>query len=182
MAMAAATCLARIAQTIEDDVVDHARFCRRPSLVILRWLPRRDGPTAWKAAPPHRVPPPRFQRAAPLDLPHARCAFADATFAAADCRRREASTLAFGSILEGPEQAKLAPVMPLAMDVMIKHMSDPSVQVKDTAAWTIGRICEHHITSITADHWSAMMRPQQPNQVRAAAQPRHFRCLAYCSV
>jgi len=116
MAMAAATCLARIAQTIEDDVVDHV-------------------------------------------MP-----FINKYIADPDWRRREASTLAFGSILEGPEQAKLAPVMPLAMDVMIKHMSDPSVQVKDTAAWTIGRICEHHITSITADHWSAMMRPQQPNQ------------------
>jgi len=116
MAMAAATCLARVAQTIENDVVD----------IVMPFINKFINDPDW--------------------------------------RRREASTLAFGSILEGPDPSKLAPVMPLAMDVMINHMGDASVQVKDTAAWTIGRICEHHITSITADHWSKMMQGQQPGQ------------------
>jgi len=116
MAMAAATCLAKIAQTIEDDVVD----------IVMPFIQKYIADPDW--------------------------------------RRREAATLSFGSILEGPSEAKIGPFIPLAMDVMIKHMSDPSVQVKDTAAWTIGRICEHHIRSITQEHWVAMTRPQQPNQ------------------
>jgi len=80
-----------------------------------------------------------------------------------DWRRREAATLSFGSILEGPSES-LTPYMQQAMDVMIKLMRDPCVPVKDTAAWTIGRICEHHISSISQQHWQQMMRPLQPGQ------------------
>ena len=90
--MASATCLARIAQTIEDDVVD----------IVMPFINKHIRDPDW--------------------------------------RRREASTLAFGSILEGPDQKKLEPIMALAMGVMIEHMADPAIQVKDTAAWTIGRI------------------------------------------
>ena len=47
---------------------------------------------------------------------------------------------------------------------MIKLMRDESVAVKDTAAWTIGRICEHHIRSISQAHWQMMIRALQPGE------------------
>ena len=114
MAMAAATCLARVAQTVENPIVEHV-------------------------------------------MP-----FIQEHITSADWRRREAATLAFGSILEGPSQSVLAQFMEQALDVMMKLMKDPSIQVKDTAAWTIGRICEHHIQCITAGQWQAQRTPFLP--------------------
>ena len=50
--------------------------------------------------------------------------------------------MAFGSILEGPDSTKLQPIVKEAMPMLIRLMKDDSVAVKDTAAWTIGRVCE----------------------------------------
>jgi len=110
MAMAASTCLAKVAQVGGNDVVGHV-------------------------------------------MP-----FIDGHIASPDWHRREASALAFGSILEGPSPQSLAPFMSPAIEAMIRMMQDPSVQVKDTAAWTIGRVCEHHTSAILPQHWQAMMR------------------------
>lgn len=78
-----------------------------------------------------------------------------------DWRAREAAVMAFGSILYGPEDAVLAPLVDQvsinsayfvcilftlafskALPIIIKMMRDPVVLVKDTVAWTLGRICE----------------------------------------
>ncbi|CAB1431210.1 unnamed protein product [Pleuronectes platessa] len=50
--------------------------------------------------------------------------------------------MAFGSILEGPELNQLKPLVIQAMPTLIELMKDPSVVVRDTTAWTVGRICE----------------------------------------
>ena len=50
--------------------------------------------------------------------------------------------MAFGAILEGPEPSNLKPLVEEAMPMLIELMKDESVAVKDTAAWTIGRVCE----------------------------------------
>lgn len=52
--------------------------------------------------------------------------------------------MAFGSILEGPDPTNMKPIVEQAMPMLIELMLDPSVVVKDTAAWTIGRVCELH--------------------------------------
>ena len=52
--------------------------------------------------------------------------------------------MSFGAILEGPEPTNLKPIVEQAMPMLIELMHDPSVVVKDTAAWTIGRVCELH--------------------------------------
>ena len=119
MALASSTCLAKVAETVADDVVGH----------VMPFLEKHINSTDW--------------------------------------RRREASVLAFGSILEGPSSQSLAPFMTQAVDVMIQKMHDPSVQVKDTTAWTIGRICEHHTASISPTHWHAMMCAPDPAQNQA---------------
>ena len=81
-----------------------------------------------------------------------------------DWKRREAATLAFGSILEGPSSESLGAIVAQGLDVLIKHMGDPQLQVKDTAAWAIGRVYEHHIRSITPTQLQLMFRPLAPGE------------------
>lgn len=59
-----------------------------------------------------------------------------------DWKYRDAAVMAFGSILEGPDPNNLKPLVEQAMPMLIELMRDPSVVVKDTAAWTIGRVAE----------------------------------------
>lgn len=49
-----------------------------------------------------------------------------------------------GSILEGPDPDKMKQVVIPAMLQLIPLMKDPSPAVRDTVAWTIGRVCELH--------------------------------------
>ncbi|KAJ4462253.1 putative Importin subunit beta-1 [Paratrimastix pyriformis] len=63
-------------------------------------------------------------------------------------QNRDAAMLAFGSILEGPSKEKLAGLVEMSVPRMLEALKDPSLQVKDTAAWTIGQICELHPESI----------------------------------
>jgi len=60
----------------------------------------------------------------------------------ADWRHRDAALMSFGSILDGPDPSQLKPLVEQAMPMLIELMKDNSVVVKDTAAWTIGRVCE----------------------------------------
>jgi importin subunit beta-1 len=55
---------------------------------------------------------------------------------------RDAAVMAFGSVIEGPSVEKLKPIVEQAMGMFIQLLKDSSVIVRDTAAWTIGRICE----------------------------------------
>ncbi|XP_050309987.1 importin subunit beta-1 isoform X2 [Anthonomus grandis grandis] len=57
-------------------------------------------------------------------------------------RLRDASLMAFGSILGGLDNPTLKPLVEQAMPTLIELMYDSSVTVRDTAAWTFGRICE----------------------------------------
>ncbi|WCJ41547.1 Importin subunit beta-1 [Euphorbia peplus] len=60
-----------------------------------------------------------------------------------DWRKREAATYAFGSILEGPSPEKLTPIVNVALNFMLTALTqDPNNHVKDTTAWTLGRIFE----------------------------------------
>jgi len=74
----------------------------------------------------------------PLVMP-----FVQENITKSDWRQREAATYAFGSILEGPSADKLAPLVNVALSFMLSAlMKDPSNHVKDTTAWTLGRIFE----------------------------------------
>ena len=59
-----------------------------------------------------------------------------------DWRAKEAATMAFSSILEGPSPKTLQPLVREAMPLMLQAMKHQHMMVKDTTAWTIGRICE----------------------------------------
>lgn len=57
-------------------------------------------------------------------------------------RFRDAALMVFGSILGGLETQTLKPLVVQAMPKLIELMYDSCVIVRDTAAWTFGRICE----------------------------------------
>ncbi|XP_037960117.1 importin subunit beta [Teleopsis dalmanni] len=57
-------------------------------------------------------------------------------------RFRDAAVMSFGSILSGLEANTLKPLVEQAMPTLIRLMYDESVQVRDTTAWTFGRVCD----------------------------------------
>ncbi|KAF2485527.1 armadillo-type protein [Neohortaea acidophila] len=59
-----------------------------------------------------------------------------------DWHYRDAAVSAFGAMMEGPDEKVLDPLVKQALPVLIEMMKDPSVQVKDSAAYALGRICE----------------------------------------
>lgn len=59
-----------------------------------------------------------------------------------DWKKRDAAVMAFGSVLEGPDPEALKTVVAQAMPVIIELMKDPSTVVRDSAAWTVGRVCD----------------------------------------
>ena len=57
-------------------------------------------------------------------------------------RNKEAATMAFAQILEGPERKVLMPIVKKAFPLLLNMMKDQSRVTQDSAAWTIGKICE----------------------------------------
>lgn len=59
-----------------------------------------------------------------------------------DWKFRDAAVLSLGSILEGPDPSVLSPFVSEISPLLIDLLEDSVVQVRDSAAWTIGRVCE----------------------------------------
>lgn len=59
-----------------------------------------------------------------------------------DWRYREAALMAFSCILEGPDDGKVVALVNTLLPSLVQRMDDPSVAVQDTAAWTVGKVCE----------------------------------------
>ncbi|KAF9404839.1 karyopherin beta [Podila epigama] len=77
--------------------------------------------------------------------------FVEANIRHTEWQFREASVMAFGSILEGPSPELLIQPVSQALPFLIEMMSDPIVKVKDTTAWTLGRISQFLIDCIKPD-------------------------------
>ncbi|KAF8889026.1 armadillo-type protein [Infundibulicybe gibba] len=77
--------------------------------------------------------------------------FIEAHIKAEDWRHREAAVMTFGSILEGPDPTVLTPLVNQALPLLIDMMTDTNSHVKDTTAWTLGRICDLLISTIKPD-------------------------------
>ncbi|TFY83967.1 hypothetical protein EWM64_g25 [Hericium alpestre] len=77
--------------------------------------------------------------------------FIEGNIKSQDWHQREAAVMAFGSILVGPDPTVLTPLVNQALPILIDMMNDSNVHVKDTTAWTLGRICESLITCIKPD-------------------------------
>ena len=59
-----------------------------------------------------------------------------------DWHYRDAAVSAFGAMMEGPDEKVLDPLVKQALPVLISMMDDSVIQVKDSAAYALGRICE----------------------------------------
>ena len=77
--------------------------------------------------------------------------FIEANIKSEDWHQREAAVMTFGSILEGPDPAVLTPLVNQALPLLIDMMGDANLHVKDTTAWTLGRICDLLIATIRPD-------------------------------
>ncbi|KAG6812910.1 hypothetical protein H0H92_015462 [Tricholoma furcatifolium] len=77
--------------------------------------------------------------------------FIEAHIKSEDWHQREAAVMAFGSILEGPDPSVLTPLVNQALPLLIDMMHDGNAHVKDTTAWTLGRICDLLIACIKPD-------------------------------
>jgi len=78
-------------------------------------------------------------------------------------RFREAATMAFGSILEGPSADTLQTYVTQAMPVLIQATQDQHVMVKDTTVWTLGKICDLHTKSIGAEMFNPLVQALMVN-------------------
>jgi HEAT repeat len=58
-----------------------------------------------------------------------------------------------GSILEGPDTENLKPVVEQAMPMLIDLLKDQSIVVRDTTAWTVGRVCEILPGAVINEHF-----------------------------
>ena len=74
--------------------------------------------------------------------------FVNANFGNSNPRMREAAILAFGSIMMGPSSYKLAPFVVTSFPFIVRNLEDASVAVRDTTAWTIGKICHFHARAL----------------------------------
>lgn len=68
--------------------------------------------------------------------------FIESHIKAQDWHQREAAVMTFGSILEGPDPEVLKTLVAQALPVLIDMMTDENTHVKDTTAWTLGRVCD----------------------------------------
>mmetsp|Transcript_31512 Transcript_31512/g.80339 ORF Transcript_31512/g.80339 Transcript_31512/m.80339 type:complete len:859 (-) Transcript_31512:136-2712(-) len=70
--------------------------------------------------------------------------FVNENFQNPDWKYREAAVLAYGSIMEGPTAEKLQPLVLRSYGAMVMSLRDQNVAVRDTIAWTLGRIAQFH--------------------------------------
>ena len=69
--------------------------------------------------------------------------FVEQNLRSEDWHFRDAAVSAFGAIMEGPDEKILQPLIKQGLPVLISMMDDPVLQVKDSAAFALGRICEN---------------------------------------
>ncbi|KAL2259427.1 hypothetical protein VTK26DRAFT_6902 [Humicola hyalothermophila] len=68
--------------------------------------------------------------------------FVEANLRHEDWHNRDAAVSAFGAIMDGPDEKVLEPIVKSAMQPLINMMEDPSVHVRDSTAYALGRITE----------------------------------------
>jgi importin subunit beta-1 len=76
-----------------------------------------------------------------------------------DWKCRDAAVSSFGAIMDGPDVKILDPLVKSALPVLLKTMlNDPKVQVQDSAAYAVSRICDYCAECIDpTEHLPQMM-------------------------
>ncbi|OIW30918.1 ARM repeat-containing protein [Coniochaeta ligniaria NRRL 30616] len=68
--------------------------------------------------------------------------FVEANLRSDDWHNRDAAVSAFGAIMDGPDEKTLEPIVKSGMSPLISMMQDPSIHVRDSTAYALGRITE----------------------------------------
>lgn len=74
--------------------------------------------------------------------------FVEANLRHEDWHNRDAAVSAFGAIMDGPEEKVLDNIVKSGMAPLIAMMDDPSIHVRDSTAYALGRITETCASSI----------------------------------
>lgn len=74
--------------------------------------------------------------------------FVEANLNSPNWRNREASVMAFGSILDGPDKQELKMLITQALPPIVSLIKDSNLQVKETVSWCLGRIAELVVDAI----------------------------------
>lgn len=93
-------------------------------------------------------------------------------------RFREAATMAFSSILDGPSSETIGPYVNQSIPILLAALSDPHDMVKDTTAWTIGRICELHVRSIPTETFPTLVNGLMSKLLTESPQVSSQACYA----
>ena len=93
-------------------------------------------------------------------------------------RFREAATMAFSSILDGPSGEKIGPYVNQSIPLLLGALSDPHIMVKDTTAWTIGRICELHVRAIPQETFPLLVNGLSGKLLTESANVSSQACFA----
>ncbi|KAH8109142.1 armadillo-type protein [Phellopilus nigrolimitatus] len=62
-----------------------------------------------------------------------------------------AAVKTFGSIPDGPDPTVLTPLVTQALPILVDMTRDENLHVKDTVAWTLGRICDLLVVTLKPD-------------------------------
>jgi importin subunit beta-1 len=89
-----------------------------------------------------------FAQAVGSDIVPPVLSFVEANLRDADWRKRDAAVSAFGAIMEGPEEKILEPLIKQALPLLMEKLHDEAVQVRDSAAYALGRVCDVSTESI----------------------------------
>ena len=65
-----------------------------------------------------------------------------------EANKREAAVLALGSVLEGPEDQKLQPLVTQAFPCILNLATEEDEYVRAASLWALSRICEHQVEAI----------------------------------
>ena len=71
--------------------------------------------------------------------------FVQESIARGEWQYRDAATLALGYILDGPDSATLSPLISNVLLALLQRMQpehEPVARVRDSTAWTVGRVCD----------------------------------------
>eukprot|EP01101_Sappina_pedata_P006992 TRINITY_DN3600_c0_g1_i1.p1 TRINITY_DN3600_c0_g1~~TRINITY_DN3600_c0_g1_i1.p1 ORF type:complete len:857 (-),score=363.05 TRINITY_DN3600_c0_g1_i1:28-2598(-) len=143
-------------EILEDiDYGDHSRVCEKfvqkalPFLMpqLTEALTRQEEDASeenWNEAMAAATCLSLIASAVPDEVVDQAMPFVNANIENPDWRYREAATMTFGSILEGVQSVERKNIIVMSLPVLVAHLADPNEHVKDTTAWTIGRICQIH--------------------------------------
>jgi importin subunit beta-1 len=68
--------------------------------------------------------------------------FVETNLRSPDWHKRDAAVSAFGAIMEGPDGSQMDVLVKQALPVVVELMNDENIHVKDSTAYTLGRVCE----------------------------------------